>query len=189
MRCMKQTTIGVFEERALAEQAIDRVHKELRIPSDDISFLYRNTDGEVKEVKTDALIEKRTSTLSANIFMGGIAGALLGGVAGYVAAQGFAPLHFLRTLTPINQITDLANLSGTIASVAGIAILGVVIGVLAGAIIELVRESTARRVRAYSDQAEPNNIVVAVIAPERTDVISLFRNLGAFDARVYRLSI
>lgn len=66
---MKQTTIGVFEERSLAEKAIDSVYKQFNIPAEDISFLYRNTDGEVKEVKTEALIETRTSTLNANAFI------------------------------------------------------------------------------------------------------------------------
>lgn len=185
---MKQTTIGVFEERADAEKAIDRIYKQLNIPADDISFLYRNTEGDVREVRTDALIEKQQGSLTANVSVGALAGAILGAVVGVTTVLGItAFLSGLIALGPLADFLALAGVTGNLAIILGSAIIGTVLGVLLGAIAELALAS--RRMRIYSGEAEPKNVVVAVIAPEKTDVISLFRNLGAFDARVYRLSI
>lgn len=187
---MKQTTIGVFEERMDAEKAIDTVYKTLNIPADDISFLYRNTNGEVKEVKTDLLVEKDdVSTLGANLTMGVLAGAVLGALAGAAAILGFAPiLNSVVAIGALESILSAIGIAGAPAVFVGTTVLGALIGAIIGAAAELIIGNSSS-VRAYSDQAEPKNVVVAVIAPERTDVLSLFRNLGAFDTRVYRLSI
>jgi len=185
---MKQTTIGVFEERALAEKAIDSVYKQLNIPADDISFLYRNTEGEVKEVKTDALIEQRQGTLGVSVSIGALAGLLIGGAIGVTTVLGItAFLQGLIAVGPLASVLAAIGITGNLAIIIGTAIIGTVLGVLVAAIAEMYMSS--QRMRVYSDKAEPKNVVVAVIAPEKTDVISLFRNLGAFDTRVYRLSI
>lgn len=184
---MKQTTIGVFEERMDAEKAIDTVYKQLNIPAEDISFLYRNTDGEVREVKTDALINE-PSSLGANVTLGFLAGAVIGSVAGVTTVLGLtAFLADIIAWGPLASMLTAAGITGSLAIIFGLALIGAVIGILVGAIADITL--SARRVRVYSDQAEAKNVVVAVIAPEKTDVISLFRNLGAFDTRVYRLSI
>lgn len=185
---MKQTTIGVFEERADAERAIDRVYKQLNIPADDISFLYRSMEGEVREVRTDALIEKQQGSLTANVAVGALAGAVLGAVIGVTTVLGLtAFLGSFLAIAPLSELLALAGITGNLAIILGTAIVGTVLGILVGALSELAL--TSRRMRVYSGEAEPKNVVVAVIAPEKTDVLSLFRNLGAFDARVYRLSI
>lgn len=185
---MKQTTIGVFEERADAEKAIDTVYKQLNIPADDISFLYRSTEGEVREVRTDALIEKQQGSLTANVAVGALTGAVLGAVVGVTTVLGItAFLGSLIAIAPLSSFLALIGITGNVAIIIGSAIIGAVLGVLGGALAEMVL--TSRRMRVYSGDAEPKNVVVAVIAPEKTDVLSLFRNLGAFDARVYRLSI
>lgn len=187
---MKQTTIGVFEERTDAEKAIDTVYKQLNIPADDISFLYRNTDGEVKEVKTDLLVENdTTSTIGVNLTMGVLGGAVLGALAGAAAILGFAPIfNSVVAIGALESILTFLGVSGALAVFVGTTLLGAFIGAIVGVAAELIIGG-ASSVRAYSDQAEPKNVVVAVIAPERTDVLSLFRTLGAFDTRVYRLSI
>lgn len=185
---MKQTTIGVFEERTVAEQAIDSVYKQLNIPAEDISFLYRNTDGEVREVKTDALIEKRQGALSVSVSIGALSGLVIGGAVGVTTVLGItAFLQGLIAVGPLASILALVGITGNLAIIIGTAIIGTILGVLIGAIAEMYMSS--QRMRIYSDSAEPKNVVVAVIAPEKTDVLSLLRNLGAFDTRVYRLSI
>jgi uncharacterized membrane protein len=185
---MKQTTIGVFEERTDAEKAIDTIYKELNIPADDISFLYRNTDGEVREVKTDALLDQQVSSLGVNVTIGALSGFLIGGAVGVTTVLGYtAFLQGLIAVGPLASILAAIGIVGNLAIIIGTALIGAILGVLGGALAELALSS--RRMKIYSDNAEPKNIVVAVIAPERTDVLSLFRNLGAFDTRVYRLSI
>jgi hypothetical protein len=185
---MKQTTIGVFEERTDAEKAIDSVYKQLNIPAEDISFLYRNTEGEVREVKTDALIEKRQGALGISISIGALAGLLIGGAIGVTTVLGItAFLQGLIAVGPLASILALVGITGNLAIIIGTSIIGAVLGVLIGALAEMYMSS--QRMRVYSGEAEPKNVVVAVIAPEKTDVLSLLRNLGAFDTRVYRLSI
>lgn len=185
---MKQTTIGVFEERTDAEKAIDTVYKQLNIPADDISFLYRNTDGEVKEVKTDALLDQQVSSLGTDVTIGALAGLVIGGAVGVTTVLGFtAFLQGLIAVGPLASILAAVGIVGNLAIISGTALIGAVLGIIVGAIADLAMGR--QRMRIYSDAAEPKNVVVAVIAPEKTDVLSLFRNLGAFDTRVYRLSI
>ena len=186
---MKQTTIGVFEERADAEKAISIVHKQLNVPADDISFLYRNTDGEVREVRTDALVDQTSrSSLTENVSLGALTGALLGAVAGVTTVIGITPfLNGFIAIGPLASIMEAVGITNSLAVILGTAIFGAVLGVLVGAIAEMAIGS--RRMRIYSDSEQPKNVVVAVIAPEKTDVLSQLRNLGAFDTRVYRLSI
>src|SRR3989344_8403335 len=185
---MKQTTIGVFEERELAEQAIDSVYKQFHVPADDISFLYRNTDGEVREVKTDAFLDSQVSSWGVNITIGALAGLVIGGAVGVTSVLGFtAFLQSLIAMGPLASLLALAGIAGNLAIIFGTAIIGTILGILVGAVTELCL--SGKHMRVYSDNAEPKNVVVAVIAPEKTDVLSLFRNLGAFDTRVYRLSI
>jgi uncharacterized membrane protein len=112
----------------------------------------------------------------------------LGAVVGVTTVLGVtAFLGSLIAIAPLSSFLALIGITGNVAIIIGSAIIGAVLGVLGGALAEMVL--TSRRMRVYSGDAEPKNVVVAVIAPEKTDVLSLFRNLGAFDARVYRLSI
>ncbi len=47
---MKKVTIGTFASRGDAERAINHVHNELDVDKEDISYIYKNTEGDIKEV-------------------------------------------------------------------------------------------------------------------------------------------
>ena len=47
---MKYLTLGLFATRSDAEKAINEIHNDLGISHDNISFLYKNTNNETKEV-------------------------------------------------------------------------------------------------------------------------------------------
>lgn len=184
---MKQTTIGVFQARTDAEKAISHIHSELNVPADDISYLYRNLDGEVREVKTDMFLDTQVSTLGVNLSIGFLSGGLIGAVIGVATVLGITPfLASFVAIAPLAGILALLGITGTLGIIIGTTVIGAVLGIIVGAVAELI---SANRVKVYSDQAEPKNVVVAVIAPEKMDVLSQLRSLGAFDTRVYRLSI
>lgn len=184
---MKQTTIGVFDERLLAEKAVGSVRSQLGIPSDDISFLYRDRQGEMKEVDTSSIVRRGSNSLSENISMGALAGAVLGALIGLAAEIGFVSvLTSFLAVGPIANIVSLTGINSAVGTIAVSALIGALLGALLGAIAELL---TGNKRTNRLQREEPTNIVVAVMAPEKTDVLSLFRNLGAFDTRVYKLSI
>lgn len=189
---MKQTTVGVFEVREDAENAVARVHKELRIPSDDISFLYRNTEGQLREVEANEIGGWTPAEgASAGAWVGAVAGILLAGV----AALGIAP--FIESIYELPIMSDLSTLSenallaigvgGAVATFFTSAIVGALLGALIGALVNVGAGN--RRAYQYQDRARSGDILVAVNAPEKIDVRSVLRRLGAMDARVYRLSI
>ena len=52
---MKKTIIGVFMHREDAEKAINYIHNKLKIPTNEISYLYRNTKDEIRQVDTSEI--------------------------------------------------------------------------------------------------------------------------------------
>ena len=48
---MKKTTIGIFADRGDAEKFINYAHNELKLPHEDISYIYKDIFGNKKEVQ------------------------------------------------------------------------------------------------------------------------------------------
>lgn len=182
--CMKQTTVGVFEERDKAEKAIQLVHRKLQVPTDDITFLYRNPEGKLREVDVDMIEGKGAGT---GAWTGVIVGLLIGALFGAAIIAGLLPtIENFFTEGAVARFFSALNLSTTLGTIGLTALTGALLGSLLGGVFA---GSRTLSMRAMDMPAKAREILVAVNAPESMDIHSLFRNLGAFDTRIYRLSI
>lgn len=179
---MKQYTIGVFTAREDAERAIERLHNDLSIGAEEISYVYRNTDGEIKEVNAD---EVSTKTSAEGAKQGAKIGGSIGAVLGLATVAGVLPI-----IGPIFVAGPLAAAlglgAGALGTTAAGAITGAAAGGLIGALIPLgVSEGKAK---AYEDRVLAGNVLVAVHADEEKDVLAVLGECGATDLEAYRVS-
>jgi hypothetical protein len=141
----RSTAIGVFQDRAQAERAVDELHR-AGFRNDEIGFVTR--DG--KHVVTDATdTEVRAeSGAAAGAVTGGILGALLGGVAA-LSVPGVGPVVAAGLLAGV--------LGGTAAGAWGGGLLGALIG------LALPEEEA----RYYQGEVEAGRALVIVQAGDR----------------------
>lgn len=190
---MKQTTIGIFSAREQAEQAVNRVHADLNIPADDISFLYRTSDGQLREI--DATVDRpQAPSMSASVSNGAFLGLILGAMVGLAGAMNAAPIVTDLFNGPLQGMMTLAStlgITGSAALIGTAAILGAIIGSLIALAYHFIvyGMNAPERIASVDDRDRASEILVAVTAPERMNVLSILRGLGAMDARIYRLSI
>ncbi|MEK7080093.1 MAG: hypothetical protein AAB901_02275, partial [Patescibacteria group bacterium] len=143
---MKKFTIGVFGAREDAEKAINRIHNELGVPSSDISYLYKNTEGDVHEihagdVASDTPVEGATK--------GAAIGGALGAIAGIAAVAGIIPV--VGPLFAAGPLAVALGLTGAVGTTAAGALTGAAAGGLIGALANMgVGEENAKR---YADVA------------------------------------
>ncbi len=126
---MKKHTIGTFRNRADAEKAIGRIHADLGIETGDISYLYRNLDGVVKEV--DAAVVAG-DTPAEGMGKGAGAGAILGGLAGLAIAAGVIPV--IGPLLVAGPLLAALGITGVAGTAAAGAISGAAVGGFLGAL-------------------------------------------------------
>lgn len=179
---MKKFTIGIFVNREDAEKAINRVHNELSIPSDDISYLYRNTEGEVHEVQPGAV---STSTPVEGAKQGAVVGGTIGALAGIAAVVGVIPV--IGPLFAAGPLAAALGLTGAVGTTAAGAMTGAAAGGLVGALANMgVGEERAQR---YADRVNAGDVLVSVYAEEDLDVRALFTDAGAIETESYVLSV
>lgn len=179
---MKKFTIGIFSNREDAEKAVNYVHNELSVPSDDISFVYRNTDGEVNEVAADD-VSSNTPTEGAK--KGAAIGGGIGAVIGLVTVAGVIPV--IGPLFAAGPLAAALGLTGALGTTAAGAATGAIAGGLIGALASMgVGEENAQR---YADRVAAGDVLVAVHADESIDVRSALTDCGALETESYSLQV
>jgi uncharacterized membrane protein len=177
---MKQLTVGVFASRSNAEEAINRIHNELHVPNDDISFVYRNTDGEVKEVNAD---DVSTDTTAEGAGKGAAIGATIGVIAGLATVAGIIPVF--GPLFAAGPLAAALGLTGAVGTAAAGAATGAAAGGIIGALTHLgVGEEHAQH---YADLVQAGDILVTVYAEESAQ--SIFIDCGALEAEAYTVQV
>ena len=156
------TTIGVFTTHASARAAIDDL-RTMGVSDTDISYLYTNIDGDIKDGHSDSKLGEGTSA-------GATAGAVLGAIAGFAVANLVLP--GVGTLLVAGPIATALGLTGVAASTAAGAMTGLAAGGLIGALVNL-RES------------KPDRDVLLLVAP-KTAVERVFGLVGI--DRVFRIA-
>jgi len=110
---MKQLTLGVFLSRADAERAINELHQEARIDKNDISYIYRNQEGRVREVDADDITG---DTPIEGAKKGAAIGGTLGALAGLATFAGVLPI--IGPLVAAGPIAAALGLTGALGSAA-----------------------------------------------------------------------
>jgi len=179
---MKKFTVGVFSAREDAEKAINRLHNELKIPTNDISFLYRNSEGEVREVHAG---DVATSTPVEGAGKGAAIGGTIGALAGIAAIAGFIPV--VGPLFAAGPLAAALGLTGAVGAAATGAITGAAAGGLIGALSNMgIGQERAQR---YADRVSAGDVLVAAYAEEDIDPRPLFEDAGALEVESYSLKV
>jgi uncharacterized membrane protein len=176
---MKKFIMGVFPSREDAEKAIHHLHKELKIDKDEISYVYKNTEGSIEEVP---IKEVSSDTPDEGARKGAKVGGTIGALAGIAAVAGFIP-----PVGPLIASGSLATMLGFTTAV-GTTTIGAVTGAAAGGLIGAlmnigIGEEKARR---YADRVEAGDILVSVHTDKDADTAKVMTQYGAVDINSYR---
>jgi len=173
---MKEYTTAIFPSRTLAETAIEKLNRDLSIEMEDISYVYRNTDGDLKEVDADNLLDN-TNTAGENAAEGAVIGGGIGAALGIATAVGVIPV-----IGPIFAAGPLIAALG-IGGAAGVTAAGAVTGAVAGSLIGALASIGLSDVQAkkYEDLVLEGNVLIAVHAEQSKNVASVLRDYGAME--------
>lgn len=179
---MKNLTLGTFSAREDAEKSINRLHNELEISHDEISYVYRNTDGETREIDTE---DVSSSTPVEGAKSGAAIGGSIGAIAGIAAVAGVIPI--LGPIFVAGPLITALGITGAIGTTAAGAVTGAAAGGLIGALANLgVGEEKAKQ---YSDRVTAGNILVVIHADDKVDPTSILLDCGADNIETFRPTV
>jgi hypothetical protein len=179
---MKKTIIGVFANREDAEKAINYIHNKFSVPNDDISYMYRNTKNEIRQVEAADI---STNTPREGASKGAGAGAVVGALAGIAATVGVIPI--VGPFFAAGPILASLGIIGAVGTTAAGAVGGAVVGGVIGGLVNLgVGKEKAKR---YEDYVVAGNILVAVNAEESSPVESALVGHNAVDVETYAVTV
>ena len=169
---MTTITTGVFKNRYSAETAINNF-KEGGIPDADISCVYTDSEGDVKDSQTGEKV-------GSGAVSGAATGAVLGTIAGLVVANGILP--GIGTLFVAGPIATALGFTGAAATTVAGAATGAAAGGLIGALGQLGVSSDDAAL--YEKHVRKGEALV-ITRTDDADVISLFEKEGAAEVRQY----
>lgn len=179
---MKKTIIGIFASRSDAEKAINQIHNDLSIPNEEISFIYRNTEDEVKEVSADSV---SSDTPGEGAKKGAGIGAVAGGLAGIAATAGLIPV--VGPFFAAGPLLAALGIGGAVGITAAGAAGGAAVGGIIGALANLgVGKEKAKE---YEDRVAAGDILLSVHADEPKEVEQKMLDCGATNVETYTVSV
>lgn len=179
---MKKNTIGIFESRQDAEKFINRVHNELAIENDEISYIYKNTEGE--EVQIDAS-EISSKTPAEGAEKGAKAGAVIGAIAGIATVAGVIPV--IGPLFAAGPVVTALGITGAVGTTAAGAVTGAAVGGLIGALANM--GVGKEKAKAYEDAVVAGNILVAVHSDKASEVEAVMIASNAQEVQTYEVTL
>lgn len=180
---MKEFVLGVFEAREDAEKAINRLHNDVGVDTDEISYVYRSIDGKTREINAADI---SSSTPGEGAAKGAVTGGILGGIAGLVVAAGALPI-----LGPVVAAGPLVSALGLGAGALGATAAGAVTGGAAGGLIGALSnmglgEEQAQR---YDDYVRAGNIMLMVHTSSPAEAASVMEECAALDVTSYGVTV
>jgi hypothetical protein len=169
---MKKQIFAVFSSLDSADLAINEVHNTLSVSADEISYVYRNKDGE--RVSGDGS-DIATSTPGEGAATGATTGGVIGAVIGIVASAGvLGPIGGVVAAGPL--LTAL-GITGAVGATVATAATGAVAGGLIGALTNMgVGEPKAREIE---ERVKAGDVLVHVHAENVDEVVRIFQEHGA----------
>jgi len=178
---MKKIIMGTFRSRQNAEALILNVRESLGISADDISYIYKNTDGEMKEVSVVTQAEEGAS-VGTDAATGAMVGGSMGALAGVATIAGVIPV-----IGPIFAAGPLIAALGLGAGAIGLTAAGALTGALAGGVVGALISlgASAPEAEAYAEQIRAGDILVVTHAEDSDAVISAYDTYGASSIHAY----
>lgn len=167
---MRITTIGVFQDRLKSEMIINELIAG-GIGSTEISCLYIDRDGDMKDTQTTKKVESGTAK-------GATAGAVVGVIAGLAVANGVLP--GIGTIFVAGPLLSVLGVTGTAAAAGAAA--GIVAGGIVGSLVSL--GISAEDAKIYEENLYKGNVVIVTRTQASTAKDVLQKN-GASQVREY----
>jgi hypothetical protein len=180
---MKKIILGTFGTRGDAETLIKHLYIDLAIPKDDISYVYRNTEGEIFEMDSDEVAQEPAAKETA---MGAMIGGTVGAIAGIATVAGIIPV-----IGPIFAAGPIIAAFGVGAGAVGLTAAGALTGAIVGGVIAAFMNLSSLRTEtdAYDDEVLAGNVLVVTHARNDSEVGQAFKTYGASGVHIYTPSV
>ncbi len=166
------TTLGVFSSTTQADAAIVALNA-MKIENDDISYIYKNKDGDIKDEQTGEKIGDGAKA-------GATTGAVIGAIAGLVVANGILP--GIGTLFVAGPLATALGLTGAAATTVAGAVTGAAAGGIIGALTNLGVDKADAEL--YENHIKSGDVLV-VVRSEMDGVRMVLEDNGAKEIREY----
>lgn len=169
---MKKQIFALYPDIDVADEVINQLHNEAKIPTEEISYVYRDQNGE-RIAHSGEDVASKTPAEGAQT--GATTGGIIGAVLGIVAVAGLAgPLGPIFAAGPIATALGLTGALGTTA--AG-AIGGAAVGGLVGALTNMGLGEP--RARDFEERLKAGDVLVIVHADNDEEVIAILKENNA----------
>lgn len=174
---MKKVIFAILKDIESADKAINKLHNEVGINKDEISYIYRNEDGE--KISGDDVAGNTVAESAAD---GAVAGGMVGAALGLAAAFGLAgPLGAIVAAGPI---ATALGLTGAVGAVATGGVLGAATGGLIGALTGLgVSEPQART---YEEKVKAGEVLVSIHTDDEEKAVKVLTECNATDIEIIK---
>ena len=173
---MKKNLFALFTDIEVADKAINELHQELGVEKEEISYVYRNKDGDKVSGTAD---DVASETVAEGAVDGAKVGGLIGAGIGLAAAVGLAgPLGFVAA----GPLATALGLTGAAGAVATGGVTGAAAGGLVGALVNLGLSD--EKARAFEQRVESGDVLVSVHVADEEPVIKLFTEHNAEEIEI-----
>lgn len=179
---MKKIAIGIFASRADAEKAINHLHNELDVDNEDISYIYKNTSGETKEIDADDI---SSDTPGEGARKGAAIGGTIGALAGIAAVAGMIPV--VGPFFAAGPILAALGIGGAVGTTAAGAVAGAAAGGLIGALTNLgIGKEQAQE---YEDRVNAGDILVAAQVDNEVEAEKILNKCNATSVDIFNVTL
>jgi len=182
---MKKLTLGMFASKKSAEEAISALQSELSIATDDISYVYRNADNEVREVDAEGVDTDDVDTPAEGAVTGAVTGGTIGALAGVATVLGVIPV--IGPIFAAGPLIAALGIGGAVGTTAAAAATGAAAGGLIGALANL--GVTDDKAKEYEERVFAGDVLVSVHAEENIRVAQVLADHGATSVESYTPTI
>lgn len=169
---MKQAIFALVPNLSLADKMMNKLHQDLSIDTEDMSYVYRNEDGD--RVEGDGT-EASGKTVGEGAKDGAKTGGLIGAAIGIVAATGV--LVPLGAIVAAGPIATALGLTGAVGATLTTTAVGAAAGGLVGALMHLgLSEPDART---YEEAVAAGEVLISVMTDEADQAIAIMEDHSA----------
>lgn len=174
---MKKVIFALFTDIEVADHAINHLHNELRIPNDEISYVYKDKGGEKVSGDGDDVTSKTAAEGAAS---GATTGGIIGAAVGLVGVAGL--LGPLGPIVVAGPLATFLGITGGAGAVVGTGVAGAAIGGLVGALMSMgVSEPQARN---FENRVDAGDVLVSIHTEDADAVTAVLREFNAEEITV-----
>lgn len=169
---MKKIIFALFTDIEVADKAINHLHNEVNIPNEEISYVYKDKEGEKMSGDGD---DVSSSGAVEGAATGATTGGIIGATIGLVGVAGL--LGPLGPVVVAGPLATFLGITGGAGAVVGTGVAGAAVGGLVGALINIgVSEPQARN---FEERVDAGDVLVSIHTTDEDAVIAILREYNA----------